>query len=166
MFRKLAGHEAELEAVAAQYPFQALVHQVPENLIDELGIGIIEDNKAPTDEYGARVNNRKVRMLRIPYASCIALLNTILGADEQMAPTDDINTTNEKKLGGLVKQRYGVDWFVSDRFPSVCRPFYTMPCPDDARFTNSYDMFIRGEEISSGAQRIHDSEMLLERAKS
>lgn len=166
MFRKLAGHKVELDAVAAQYPFEPLVHQVPEHLIDELGVGIIDDNKAPTDEYGARVHNRNVRMLRIPYASCIALLNTILAADEQMAVTDDINTTNEKKLGGLVKQRYGVDWFVSDRFPSACRPFYTMPCPDDARFTNSYDMFIRGEEISSGAQRIHDSEMLLERAKS
>jgi len=24
------------------------------------------------------------------------------------------------------------------------RPFYTMPCPDDPNYTNSFDIFIRG----------------------
>lgn len=37
--------------------------------------------------------------------------------------------------------------------------------PTDSNYTNSFDMFMRGEEITSGAQRIHDSEMLLERVK-
>ena len=40
------------------------------------------------------------------------------------------------------------------------RPFYTMPCPDDPEVSNSFDVFIRGEEIISGAQRIHDPELL------
>jgi hypothetical protein len=31
--------------------------------------------------------------------------------------------------------------------------------------SNSYDMFIRGEEVLSGAQRIHNPELLTERAK-
>lgn len=33
------------------------------------------------------------------------------------------------------------------------------------KWSNSYDMFMRGEEILSGAQRIHDPEFLSERAK-
>ena len=32
------------------------------------------------------------------------------------------------------------------------------------KYSNSYDMFMRGEEILSGAQRIHDPELLTERA--
>jgi hypothetical protein len=32
-----------------------------------------------------------------------------------------------------------------DRYPLAIRPFYTMPCPDDPRYSNSYDMFIRGQ---------------------
>ena len=40
-----------------------------------------------------------------------------------------------------------------------------MPDPKDARYSNSYDMFMRGEEILSGAQRIHDPAFLTERAK-
>ena len=31
-------------------------------------------------------------------------------------------------------------------------------------YTNSYDVFLRGEEITSGAQRIHDVDMLTESA--
>jgi aspartyl-tRNA synthetase len=39
-----------------------------------------------------------------------------------------------------------------------------MPCPHDGDYTNSFDIFIRGEEIISGAQRIHDVELLSKRA--
>ena len=35
-----------------------------------------------------------------------------------------------------------------------------MPAADDERYSNSYDVFLRGEEICSGAQRIHDAAML------
>lgn len=41
------------------------------------------------------------------------------------------------------------------------RPFYTMPDPTDADYSNSFDVFIRGEEIISGAQRIHDPDLLV-----
>ena len=51
------------------------------------------------------------------------------------------------------------------RYPKNFRPFYTMPCPDDKNLSNSYDFFIRGQEILSGAQRIHDIDLLRERAK-
>lgn len=38
------------------------------------------------------------------------------------------------------------------RYPLAIRPFYTMPCKDDPRYSCSFDIFIRGEEIISGAQ--------------
>ena len=40
------------------------------------------------------------------------------------------------------------------------RPFYTMPDPEDPNWSNSFDVFMRGEEIISGAQRVHDPELL------
>ncbi len=40
-----------------------------------------------------------------------------------------------------------------------------MPDPFNPKYSNSYDMFMRGEEILSGAQRIHDPNFLTERAK-
>lgn len=51
-----------------------------------------------------------------------------------------------------------------DKYPLSVRPFYTMPDPNDPKLSNSYDLFIRGEEIVSGAQRVHDVDLLVERA--
>lgn len=46
------------------------------------------------------------------------------------------------------------------------RPFYTMPDAEDPTLSNSYDFFMRGEEILSGAQRIHSPSLLVEKMKS
>ena len=73
---------------------------------------------------------------------------------------DDLSTAQERALGELVAEKYGTDFYFLDRFPSAVRPFYTMPCADDGRYSNSYDIFLRGEEICSGAQRVHVPEML------
>ncbi len=76
----------------------------------------------------------------------------------------DLSTPQEKALGALVKKKYGTDFYIMDKYPLSVRPFYTMPCPDDPTVSNSYDLFIRGEEIVSGAQRVHDVNLLIERA--
>ncbi|XP_064114710.1 aspartate--tRNA ligase, cytoplasmic-like [Macrobrachium nipponense] len=82
----------------------------------------------------------------------------------EMDETEDLSTPNEKLLGRLVKAKYDTDFYILDKFPLAVRPFYTMPDPDDPKWSNSYDMFMRGEEILSGAQRIHDPDFLVERA--
>ncbi|CCM01942.1 uncharacterized protein FIBRA_04015 [Fibroporia radiculosa] len=78
---------------------------------------------------------------------------------------DDINTENEKRLGRIVREKYDTDYFIIDKFPMELRPFYTMPDPDDPTLSNSYDFFMRGEEILSGAQRIHDPTLLAEKMR-
>ncbi|VDM77130.1 unnamed protein product [Strongylus vulgaris] len=83
----------------------------------------------------------------------------------EIGDEEDMSTPVEKQLGRLVKQKYKTDFYILDKFPLAVRPFYTMPDPHDPKYSNSYDMFMRGEEILSGAQRIHDAEFLVERAK-
>jgi aspartyl-tRNA synthetase len=62
-------------------------------------------------------------------------------------------------------RKYKTDFFFMDKYPLAVRPFYTMPDPNDPKLSNSYDFFIRGQEILSGAQRIHEPDLLEERAK-
>jgi len=83
----------------------------------------------------------------------------------EMEDDEDLSTPNEKFLGRLVKAKYDTDFYMLDKFPLAIRPFYTMPDPNNPTYSNSYDMFMRGEEILSGAQRIHDPTFLAERAK-
>ncbi|RMJ27873.1 hypothetical protein PHISP_01216 [Aspergillus sp. HF37] len=84
------------------------------------------------------------------------------GDGNLLAENEDLSTRDEIRLGELVKEMYGTDYFILDKFPASARPFYTMPDPDDERFTNSFDMFVRGQEIVSGGQRIYDPNMLEE----
>lgn len=81
-------------------------------------------------------------------------------AGEEPDVLGDLSGAHELKLGQLVADKYGADFFILDRYPAAARPFYTMPYPEDDRYTNSYDLFIRGQEICSGAQRVHDPELL------
>jgi len=72
----------------------------------------------------------------------------------------DLTGAQELALGAAVKEKYDTDFFILDKYPSQIRPFYTMPDPNDDRYSNSYDIFLRGQEICSGAQRCHDPVLL------
>ena len=100
--------------------------------------------------------------LRMSYAEGVAMLNA---SGVAMTPGDDFSTAQERALGALVRAKYDTDFYFMDKYPSSVRPFYTMPDPEDPTLSNSYDFFVRGEEITSGAQRVHDPEMLARRAE-
>ncbi|CAN8229840.1 unnamed protein product [Cochlearia groenlandica] len=101
------------------------------------------------------------KTLRLTYAEGIQMLQE---AGEEVNPLGDLNTEIERKLGQLVLEKYNTEFYILHRYPSAVRPFYTMPCADDSRYSNSFDVFIRGEEIISGAQRVHIPEVLEKRA--
>ncbi len=74
---------------------------------------------------------------------------------------DDLSTETERALGAIVRKKYGTDFYMLVGYPMAARPFYTMPDPEDDNYTLSYDFFMRGEEITSGAQRVHIPELLV-----
>mmetsp|Transcript_27797 Transcript_27797/g.54502 ORF Transcript_27797/g.54502 Transcript_27797/m.54502 type:complete len:574 (+) Transcript_27797:145-1866(+) len=83
--------------------------------------------------------------------------------DTKIGDLDDFSSSQEILLGEIVREKYGTDLVVVDQYPLDVRPFYTMLSPSDPSRSNSYDIFLRGQEISSGAQRIHDPDLLLRR---
>ena len=101
-------------------------------------------------------------VLKLPWTEGIKLL-TENGFKQDI--NEDLDTENEKALGKLVKDKYKTDFYILYGYPKSARPFYTMPDPKDDNFTNSFDAFIRGEEVLSGAQRIHDYDLLLQKVK-
>lgn len=99
----------------------------------------------------------------VQYPEAIAMLRE---AGVEIGDFEDLSTEIERQLGRLIKAKYDTDFYILDKFPLAIRPFYTMPDCDMPGYANAYDFFMRGEEIMSGAQRVHDPEMLTERAKS
>ncbi|KAI3609890.1 aspartyl-trna synthetase [Moniliophthora roreri] len=103
----------------------------------------------------------------LAFSEGIALLRDSGWTDPESgeAPSelDDLGTRDEIRLGQLVKEKYGTDYFILDKFPAGPRPFYAMPDPKDDRLTNTFDIFVRGQEILTGGQRIHDAQFLEDR---
>ncbi|KGQ22718.1 aspartate--tRNA(Asn) ligase [Thermus filiformis] len=75
----------------------------------------------------------------------------------------DLSEEAERLLGQYAKKRWGSDWLFITRYPRALRPFYTYPEPDGT--TRGFDLLFRGLEITSGGQRIHRYEELLESLK-
>ncbi|KEG09827.1 aspartyl-tRNA synthetase [Trypanosoma grayi] len=114
---------------------------------------------ASLDRYHGRVGGGRPRVLRLAFCDAVQML---LDHNVISQPVTDFTLPQERRLGELVRERYGVDVYIVDQFPTSARPFYTMPHPCKADVTCSFDMYLRGEEICSGAQRVHDPALLLQ----
>lgn len=79
--------------------------------------------------------------------------------------TEDLSTRQEIRLGQIVRKRFKTDYYILDKFPASARPFYTMLDSRNENFSNSFDIFMRGQEILSGGQRIHDAKFLEKRMR-
>jgi aspartyl-tRNA synthetase len=96
---------------------------------------------------------------RISYGKAIDLLRR---EGETINWGQDFSKTQERKLWELVGEPA---FFVRD-WPAELKPFYVMPNPEDPRLCRAFDLLHNGLEVSSGTQRIHDAEMLVERIRS
>ncbi|XP_018337803.1 PREDICTED: aspartate--tRNA ligase, cytoplasmic isoform X3 [Trachymyrmex septentrionalis] len=162
-------HLTEFVGLDLEMAFKYHYHEVVDTigqmfteLFKELRDNYADDIMAVNQQYPVEPFKFLEPALRLEYPQAIELLaeaGVILGEE------DDLSTPDEKLLGKLVKNKYDTDFYILDKYPLAVRPFYTMPDPNNSKVSNSYDMFMRGEEIISGAQRIHDPDFLTERAK-
>lgn len=75
----------------------------------------------------------------------------------------DLEPEEEVLIGRYFKEEYDSDFVFVTHYPSKKRPFYAMEDPADTRFTLSFDLLFKGLEITTGGQRIHDYQMILDK---
>ena len=75
----------------------------------------------------------------------------------------DLEPEEEALIGQYFKEECDADFVFVTHYPSKKRPFYAMDDPADPTFTLSFDLLYHGLEITTGGQRIHDYNMLLEK---
>lgn len=150
--------------MALEYDYHEAIDLIGKTFID-IFKGLKENFKSEIEvinrQYPAEPFEYLEEPLVLKFPEAVQMLKN---SGAEMGDEDDLTTANEKLLGKLVKEKYKTDFYILDKFPLAVRPFYTMPDPKDSKYSNSYDMFMRGEEILSGAQRIHDETLLKERA--
>eukprot|EP01088_Endostelium_zonatum_P013274 TRINITY_DN2772_c0_g1_i1.p1 TRINITY_DN2772_c0_g1~~TRINITY_DN2772_c0_g1_i1.p1 ORF type:complete len:670 (+),score=205.66 TRINITY_DN2772_c0_g1_i1:50-2059(+) len=166
----------EIKAIQMQFPFEPIKYRNPSpRLHFSEGMSLLKEELGRLNGEIAKVAQSKngatpeaTPALEQQLSELQAQRTIVLGSDSinELDEFADLTTPQEKLLGTLVKAKYGVDFYFLEKYPIAARPFYTMVDPNDPRYTNSYDMFIRNEEICSGGQRVHDPEMLIKRAES
>ncbi len=71
---------------------------------------------------------------------------------------DDLAPEEERTICKYASEKLGSDFVFVTHFPSQHRAFYAMDDPKDPSLTLSFDLLMRGLEITSGGQRIHREE--------
>lgn len=84
---------------------------------------------------------------------------------KQFASGKDIDPEGERLASQIAKDEFGSDFVFLTHYPRGVRPFYTMPNSEDSNLTDSFDLLLKGLEITTGGQRIHDYNQLLENMK-
>lgn len=91
---------------------------------------------------------------RLPYHEAIEIASAHL--DEPIQYGDDIGTAAEKAIGEEMHQHYFiVDW------PTEIKPYYAMPHDHDPTICKAFDLMHPRMELSSGAQRVHQYDLLV-----
>lgn len=75
----------------------------------------------------------------------------------------DLDPEAEKLLYKYAKEKLNSDFIFLTNYPRKKRPMYTMPYEEEE--THSFDLLFKGIEITTGGQRIHDYDMLVENMK-
>lgn len=123
-------------------------HCQPE--IDVLG-GIV---KAPMD----------VPFPRITFAEAQELFFKRTGIDERKEP--DLSPAAERELSAYALEKFGTDFIFVTDWKTSKRPFYSYPSDSNPDLSNTFDLLCAGAEITSGGQRRHTYDSMVEGIKS
>jgi nondiscriminating aspartyl-tRNA synthetase len=91
------------------------------------------------------------------------LIKKETGKDKTTEP--DLEPEDERWLCEYAREHLGSDFIFITHYPVSKRPFYTYEDEHDPGYTKSFDLLFRGVEITTGGQRRHTYELLVEGAK-
>ena len=97
---------------------------------------------------------------RLTFAEAQELYFKRTGIDERQEP--DLSPAAERELCLYAREHHGTDLiFITDWMTSK-RPFYAYPQEYNPQLTNTFDLLCAGTEITSGGQRRHTYESMVE----
>ena len=95
----------------------------------------------------------KKQFPRLSYADAIDIAGRKI--EEGIAYGDDLSTAAERAIG----EEMGCHYFITD-WPTAIKPYYAMPYENEPEICKAFDLMHPKMELSSGAQRIHNHDLL------
>lgn len=103
---------------------------------------------------------KEVPFPRLTFAEAQELYFQRTGIDERQEP--DLSPAAERELCAWAAEKHGTDLVFVIDWKTSKRPFYAAPNESDPELTNTFDLLCAGTEITSGGQRRHTHEAMIE----
>lgn len=101
---------------------------------------------------------------RLTFAEAQELFFKRTGIDERHEP--DLSPAAERELCKYALETYGTDLIFVTDWKTAKRPFYAYPTDGNTELTNTFDLLCAGTEITSGGQRRHTYDSMVEGIRS
>jgi aspartyl-tRNA synthetase len=148
--------DGEMSWISSQEDIMRMI----EAIIDHILKGLKERGKRQLKILGKEVVVPSVPYPVLTYSECLKMVRS-KGLD--LKDGDDLGTEGEKLVGEIMNER-GTDLYWIAEYPELEKPFYIME-KDGTSYSYSFDLDYKGQEISSGGQREHRYDKLVERMK-
>ncbi len=77
----------------------------------------------------------------------------------------DLDSEADQLLWEYVQEKYKTEFYFLNRFPFKIKPFYVMRVDQEPEWARSVDLYYKGLELSSGGQREHRYEKIMQAVK-
>jgi aspartyl-tRNA synthetase len=140
-------------AFADQEDAMNILEKLVHNAIKE----VKENCQAELEDIGVELEIPELPFPRLEYEEVIDIVNS---KGVPLRHGEDLSRAAEKALGEHMDGYY----FITN-WPSDIKPFYVMPHEDEPEKSYAFDLMYKDLEISSGATRVHQHDLLVERIK-
>lgn len=108
----------------------------------------------------AKVPENDVRISDTVPVLTLREVQKTLGVSEDES---DLEPEHERAISAWALKNHGSDFIFVTHYPMNKRPFYTYEDEEQPGYSKSFDLLFRGLEVSTGGQRIHEYDELVQR---
>ena len=145
--------DVELGFIESDSDVMALEEALIKSVMRQVG----ETCQAQLELMDATVPNLDVTFPRIPLLEARQIVEERYG---HQTGGKDLDPEAERLISRWALEEHGSDFVFITYYPQAARPFYTYPTDDG--LTRGLDLIFRGVEITSGGQRVHEHDVLVE----
>ncbi|MDR0198144.1 MAG: aspartate--tRNA(Asn) ligase [Methanomassiliicoccaceae archaeon] len=148
--------DGEMSWISSQSDVMGMIEKITDHILK----GLKERGKRQLKLLGKDVNVPSVPYPVLTYSECLKMLRA---KGMELREGDDLGTEGEKLIGDIMQEK-GCDLYWIAEYPELEKPFYIME-KEGTSFSYSFDLDYKGQEISSGGQREHRYDKLVERMR-
>ena len=156
---EIAMLDAEMGFIESQYDVMKVFTETLRHITAHLEKTCVEEFKT----LGATLPQCPEEFPHMKLRDAQKLISDATGVDCTNEP--DLDPAHERWLSDYAIKNLGSDFIFITHYPVTKRPFYAMEDSENPGFAKCFDLLFRGVEISSGNQRVHDYETLVEKMK-